>query len=42
MNDQHSDGQARTAKKFFSRQTTIAIDIAAPAEKIWSLGLVQN
>jgi uncharacterized protein YndB with AHSA1/START domain len=37
MNDQHSDGQAKTTKKLFSRQTTIALDIAAPAEKIWSL-----
>jgi uncharacterized protein YndB with AHSA1/START domain len=37
MNDQQSDGQARTTKKLFSRQTTIALDIAAPAEKIWSL-----
>lgn len=37
MNQPHSDGQARTTKKLFSRQTTVAIEIAAPAEKIWKL-----
>ena len=31
------DGQATTIKKLFSRQTSVAIDIAAPAEKIWKL-----
>ncbi|MCC6512258.1 MAG: SRPBCC domain-containing protein [Pirellulaceae bacterium] len=31
------NGQAVTVKKMFSRCTTVAIDIAAPAEKIWKL-----
>lgn len=37
MTDQHTYDHARTTKRLFSRQTIIAIDIAAPAEKIWSL-----
>ena len=32
-----TNGQAVTTKKFFSHQTDIAIDIAAPAEKIWQI-----
>jgi hypothetical protein len=28
-------GQARTTKKLFSRQTIVAIEIAAPAEMNW-------
>ena len=32
-----ANGQATTIKKLFSRQTSVAIDIAAPAEKIWML-----
>ena len=34
---QASDGQATTVKKLFSRQTSVYIDIAAPAERIWQL-----
>lgn len=30
-------GPATTIKKFFSRQTSVAIDIAASPEKIWKL-----
>jgi uncharacterized protein YndB with AHSA1/START domain len=30
-------GKATTIKKFFSRQTSVAIDIAASPEKIWKL-----
>jgi uncharacterized protein YndB with AHSA1/START domain len=37
MNEKPSDVHAMTTKKLFSRQTTVSIDIAAPAEKIWSL-----
>lgn len=35
--DTSPDGKAKTIKKLFSRQTTVAIDIAAPAERIWKL-----
>ncbi len=31
------NGRATTTKKLFSRQTTVAVDIAAPAETIWKL-----
>nr|WP_315486147.1 SRPBCC domain-containing protein [uncultured Undibacterium sp.] len=36
MNERAYD-RAITTKKFFSRQTSITITIAAPAERIWSL-----
>jgi hypothetical protein len=36
MNQPLSDGKARTTKELFSRQTTVANNVAAPAEKIWS------
>ncbi len=32
-----TNGRATTIKKLFSRQTSVAIDIAAPATKIWKL-----
>lgn len=31
------DGQAVTTKRWFSRQTTVAIEIAASAETVWKL-----
>jgi uncharacterized protein YndB with AHSA1/START domain len=39
MNESHPlvNGQATTVKKVFSRQTSVAIDIAAPQEKVWTL-----
>lgn len=37
MNERPSDVHAMTTKKLFSRHTTVSIDIAAPAEKIWGL-----
>jgi len=39
MNEMHqaAKGQATTTKNFFSRQTVIAIDIAAAPETIWRL-----
>ena len=39
MNDSDSPptGKATTIKKFFSRQTSVAIDIAASPERIWNL-----
>jgi len=37
MNDQGADGRASTTKRLFSRQTSISIDIAAPAERVWGL-----
>ncbi len=30
-------GKASTIKKFFSRQTSVVVDIGAPVEKIWKL-----
>jgi uncharacterized protein YndB with AHSA1/START domain len=32
-----ANGRASTIRKLFSRQTSVAIDIAAPAEKVWAL-----
>ncbi len=32
-----SDPHAMTVKQLFSRETTVSIDIAAPAEKVWNL-----
>ncbi len=32
-----ASGQATTIKKLFSRQTSVAVDVAAPPAKIWSL-----
>ena len=32
-----TNGRATTIKKLFSRQTSVSIDIAAPATKIWKL-----
>lgn len=39
MGNTHSpaDGQATTIRKLFSRETTVAIDIAASPETIWKL-----
>lgn len=37
MNDQRTDGCASTTKRLFSRQTAIAIDIAAPPERVWAV-----
>jgi uncharacterized protein YndB with AHSA1/START domain len=38
MNGTNSgDGQAVTIKRWFSRQTTVAIEIATPAETVWKL-----
>ena len=39
MSETHppANGQATTIKRLFSRQTTVAIDIAAPPETIWKL-----
>ena len=39
MNEMHlkANGQAATVKKLFSRTTSVAIDIAASPEKVWSL-----
>ena len=34
---QASNGQATTVKKLFSHQTSVYIDIAAPAEWVWHL-----
>jgi hypothetical protein len=34
-NDAPPTGNAKTVKKFFSRQTSVAIDIAASPEAIW-------
>lgn len=35
--DSQATGKATTIKKFFSRQTYVAIDIAASTERIWKL-----
>ena len=37
MNQPHFDGKATTIKKLFSRQTTVALDIAASPETVWQL-----
>ncbi|OGT59505.1 MAG: polyketide cyclase/dehydrase [Gammaproteobacteria bacterium RIFCSPHIGHO2_12_FULL_63_22] len=37
MSSPMATGQANTVKQFFSRRTRVAIDIDAPAEKIWGL-----
>lgn len=32
-----ANGQAATIKRLFSRETSVAIDIASPAETVWTL-----